>query len=279
MRVSIGQVREMKQKGERIVELTAYEYATAKLVDEVGVPLILVGDSLGMVLLGYESTIPVTIEEMLHHCKAVTRGVRNALVIGDMPFMTYHTSVEDALRNAARFIQEAGCQAVKLEGGVTVADKIRRLVEVGIPVQGHIGLTPQSVHQLGGYRVQGRSPEAALKLYQDAKAVEEAGAFSMVLETVPAELAAFISRKLSIPTIGIGAGPGCDGQVQVIHDMLGLFTDFIPKHAKRYVDLGESIKGAVSQYLQEVTSGAFPTGEHSFKIDPEVVAELEKIVG
>lgn len=279
MRVSIGQVREMKQKGERIVELTAYEYATAKLVDEVGVPLILVGDSLGMVLLGYESTIPVTIEEMLHHCKAVTRGVKNAMVIGDMPFMTYHTSVEDALRNAARFIQEAGCQAVKLEGGVTVADKIRRLVEVGIPVQGHIGLTPQSVHQLGGYRVQGRSPEAALKLYQDAKAVEDAGAFSMVLETVPAELAAFISRKLSIPTIGIGAGPGCDGQVQVIHDMLGLFTEFIPKHAKRYVDLGESIKGAVSQYLQEVTSGAFPTEEHSFKIDPEVVAELEKIVG
>ncbi|MDP6782749.1 MAG: 3-methyl-2-oxobutanoate hydroxymethyltransferase, partial [Dehalococcoidia bacterium] len=170
MRVSIGQVREMKQKGEKIVELTAYEYATAKLVDEVGVPLILVGDSLGMVLLGYESTIPVTIEEMLHHCKAVTRGVKTALVIGDMPFMTYHTSAEDALRNAGRFIQEAGCQAVKLEGGVTVAEKIRRIVESGIPVQGHIGLTPQSVNQLGGYRVQGRSPEAALKLYQDARA-------------------------------------------------------------------------------------------------------------
>lgn len=278
MRVSVGQVREMKQKGERIVELTAYEYATAKLVDEAGVPLILVGDSLGMVLLGYENTIPVTMEEMLHHCKAVTRGAKNALVIGDMPFMTYHASVEDALRNAARFIQEAGCQAVKLEGGVTVADKIRRMVECGIPVQGHIGLTPQSVHQLGGYRVQGRTPEAALKLYRDAKAVEEAGAFSVVLETVPAELAAFITRKLSIPTIGIGAGVGCDGQVQVIHDILGLFTEFIPKHAKRYVNLAESIRKAVSQYAQDVKAGAFPTAEHSFKIDPEVVAELERIV-
>ena len=279
MRVSIGQVREMKQKGDKIVELTAYEYATAKLVDEVGVPIILVGDSLGMVLLGYESTIPVTLEEMLHHCKAVTRGAKNALVIGDMPFMTYHTSAEDALRNAGRFIQEAGCQAVKLEGGVTVAEKIRRIVESGIPVQGHIGLTPQSVNQLGGYRVQGRSPEAALKLYQDAKAVEEAGAFSVVLETVPAELSAFISRKLSIPTIGIGAGAGCDGQVQVIHDLLGLFSAFLPKHAKRYVNLGEAINKAVSQYFEEVKSGQFPTEENSFAMDAEVVAELDKIVG
>ncbi|MDP6101079.1 MAG: 3-methyl-2-oxobutanoate hydroxymethyltransferase [Dehalococcoidia bacterium] len=279
MRVSIGQVKEMKEKREKIVELTAYEYATAKLVDEVGVPIILVGDSLGMVLLGYESTIPVTIDEMLHHCKAVTRGVKNALVVGDMPFMTYHTSAEDALRNAGRFIQEAGCQAVKLEGGVTVAEKIRRIVESGIPVQGHIGLTPQSVNQLGGYRVQGRTPEAALKLYQDAKAVEEAGAFSIVLETVPADLSAFISRKLSIPTIGIGAGVECDGQVQVIHDILGLFSAFLPKHAKRYVNLGEAINKAVSQYFEEVRAGQFPTEENSFAMDAEVVAELNRIVG
>ncbi|MDP7239611.1 MAG: 3-methyl-2-oxobutanoate hydroxymethyltransferase [Dehalococcoidia bacterium] len=279
MRVSIGQVKEMKEKREKIVELTAYEYATAKLVDEVGVPIILVGDSLGMVLLGYESTIPVTIDEMLHHCKAVTRGVKNALVVGDMPFMTYHTSAEDALRNAGRFIQEAGCQAVKLEGAVTVAEKIRRIVESGIPVQGHIGLTPQSVNQLGGYRVQGRTPEAALKLYQDAKAVEEAGAFSIVLETVPADLSAFISRKLSIPTIGIGAGVECDGQVQVIHDILGLFSAFLPKHAKRYVNLGEAINKAVSQYFEEVRAGQFPPEENSFAMDAEVVAELNRIVG
>ncbi|MDP6347459.1 MAG: 3-methyl-2-oxobutanoate hydroxymethyltransferase [Dehalococcoidia bacterium] len=274
MRVSIGQVREMKQKGDKIVELTAYEYATAKLVDEVGVPIILVGDSLGMVLLGYESTIPVTLEEMLHHCKAVTRGAKNALVIGDMPFMTYHTSAEDALRNAGRFIQEAGCQAVKLEGGVTVAEKIRRIVESGIPVQGHIGLTPQSVNQLGGYRVQGRKRKEAVQLLRDAHALEEAGAYAVVLELVPTSLARLVSQRLKIPTIGIGAGAGCDGQVQVLHDMLGLFTDFVPKHAKRYALLGETIREALARYAQEVKEGSFPAEEHSFTMDEAVLDEL-----
>ncbi len=275
MRVTVNQIREMKAKGEKISCLTAYDYATAKIVDEAGIPLILVGDSLGMVVLGYESTIPVTIEEMLHHTKAVTRGAKQAMVIGDMPFMTYHLSVEQALRNATRFIQEAGAQAVKLEGGVTVAEKIKRLVECGIPVMGHIGLTPQSVHQFGGYKVQGRTPEAAKRLLEDARAVDEAGAFSVVLETVPAPLAALITEKISIPTIGIGAGIGCDGQVQVINDILGSFTDFVPKHAKQYVKLADIVRQAVDQFHSEVTAGTFPTEKQSFSMDESILAELK----
>jgi len=275
MRVNVNQIREMKAKGEKISCLTAYDYVTAKIVDEAGVPLILVGDSLGMVVLGYESTIPVTIEEMLHHTKAVTRGAKQAMVIGDMPFMTYHLSVEQALKNATRFIQEAGAQAVKLEGGVTVADKIKRLIECGIPVMGHIGLTPQSVHQFGGYKVQGRTPEAATRLLEDARAVDEAGAFSVVLETVPAPLAALITEKISIPTIGIGAGIGCDGQVQVINDILGSFTDFVPKHAKQYVKLTDIVRQAVDQFHSEVTAGTFPTEKQSFSMDESILAELK----
>ena len=275
MRVTVNQIREMKAKGEKISCLTAYDYTTAKIVDEAGIPLILVGDSLGMVVLGYESTIPVTIEEMLHHTKAVTRGAKQAMVIGDMPFMTYHLSVEQALRNATRFIQEAGAQAVKLEGGVTVADKIKRLIECGIPVMGHIGLTPQSVHQFGGYKVQGRTPEAAKRLLEDARAVDEAGAFSVVLETVPAPLAALITEKISIPTIGIGAGIGCDGQVQVINDILGSFTDFVPKHAKQYAKLADIIRQAVDQFHSEVTAGTFPTEKQSFSMDESILAELK----
>jgi len=275
MRVNVNQIREMKAKGEKISCLTAYDYVTAKIVDEAGVPLILVGDSLGMVVLGYESTIPVTIEEMLHHTKAVTRGAKQAMVIGDMPFMTYHLSVEQALKNATRFIQEAGAQAVKLEGGVTVADKIKRLIECGIPVMGHIGLTPQSVHQFGGYKVQGRTPEAATRLLEDARAVDEAGAFSVVLETVPAPLAALITEKISIPTIGIGAGIGCDGQVQVINDILGSFTDFVPKHAKQYAKLTDIVRQAVDQFHSEVTAGTFPTEKQSFSMDESILAELK----
>jgi len=216
MRVNIGEIREMKQRGEKIPMLTAYDYAFAKIIDEAGVPLILVGDSLGMVMLGYESTIPVTMDEMIHHVKAVVRGTKHALVIGDMPFMTYHVSMEDTLRNAARFIQEGGAQAVKLEGGEVVADKVSRLVSCGIPVQGHIGLTPQSVNQLGGYKVVGKTPEVAVCLLNDAKALEEAGAFSIVLECVPAPLSQLITERATVPTIGIGAGKGCDGQVQVV---------------------------------------------------------------
>jgi len=260
MRVTINQIKAMKPKGEKIAMLTAYDYSTARLVDEAGIPLILVGDSLGMVVLGYESTIPVTMDEMLHHTKAVVRGTRQAMVIGDMPFMTYHISIEDALRNAARFIQEAGAQAVKLEGGVTVAEKVRRIVECGIPVMGHIGLTPQSIHQFGGFKMQGKTPEAAARLLEDAKALEQAGAFAVVLETVPGDLAKLITDKIAIPTIGIGAGPDCDGQVQVINDILGSFGDFVPKHAKQYVKLTDIISKAVTQYRDEVKAGAFPSG-------------------
>jgi 3-methyl-2-oxobutanoate hydroxymethyltransferase len=259
MRVTATQIKEMKARGDKIVMLTAYDYSTARLVDEAGIPLILVGDSLGMVVLGYESTIPVTMDEMLHHTKAVVRGTKQAMVIGDMPFMTYHVSVEEALRNAARFIQEAGAQAVKLEGGVTVAEKVRRIVDCGIPVMGHIGLTPQSIHQFGGFKMQGKTPEAAANLLEDAKALEQAGAFSIVLETIPANLGRLITDKVSIPTIGIGAGLECDGQVQVINDILGSFTDFVPKHAKQYVKLTDIISKAVSQYRDEVKSGTFPS--------------------
>ena len=276
MRININQIKEMKQKGEKITMLTAYDYATAKIIDEAGIPLILVGDSLGMVVLGYESTIPVTMDDMLHHTKAVVRGTKQAMVIGDMPFMTYHISVDDALKNAARFIQEGGAQAVKLEGGVTVAEKVRRIVECGIPVMGHIGLTPQSIHQFGGFKVQGKTAEAAARMLEDAKTIEEAGAFAIVLETIPAPLATLITQKVSIPTIGIGAGIGCDGQVQVINDILGSFTDFVPKHAKQYAKLTDIIRNAVTEYHNEVKSGSFPTDEQSFSMDESILAELTK---
>ncbi len=275
MRVTTNQIKEMKQKGEKISMLTAYDYSTARIVDEAGIPLILVGDSLGMVVLGYESTIPVTMEEMLHHTKAVVRGTKQAMVIGDMPFMTYHVSVDDALRNAARFIQEGGAQAIKLEGGVTVAEKVRRVVECGIPVMGHIGLTPQSIYQFGGFKVQGRTPEAAIRLLEDAKALEEAGVFSIVLETVPAPLAALITEKVGIPTIGIGAGIGCDGQVQVINDILGSFADFVPKHAKQYAKLTDIIRNDVTEYDNEVKAGSFPTDKQSFSMDESILVKLK----
>jgi len=276
MRVTINDIKEKKTKKEKIVMLTAYDYSTAKLVDEAGVPLILVGDSLGMVMLGYESTIPVTMDEMIHHTKAVVRGTKQALVIGDMPFMTYHTNISDALRNAARFIQEGGTQAVKLEGGVTVAETVKRIVECGIPVMGHIGLTPQSIHQLGGHKVQGKTPEAAERLLRDALTLEQAGAFAVVLELVPAPLSRLITQKLSIPTIGIGAGPDCDGQVQVISDLLGLFSDFVPKHAKQYAKLAGTIRTALADYIAEVKAGSFPTAEHSSTIDESLLEELAR---
>lgn len=275
MRITINQIKEMKQKGEKIAMLTAYDYSTAKIVDEVGIPLILVGDSLGMVVLGYETTIPVTIEECLHHTKAVVRGTKKVLVVGDMPFMTYHTSVEEALKNAARFIQEAGAQAIKLEGGVTVAEKVRRIVECGIPVMGHIGLTPQSIHQLGGYKIQGRTPEAAAKMLKDAQALEEAGVFGIVLETVPTPLATLITQKISVPTIGIGAGIGCDGQVQIINDILGSYTDFVPKHTKQYAKLTDIMSSAITEYYNEVKAGTFPTDKQSFSMDESILAELK----
>ena len=276
MRTTIIQIKDMKQKGKKIPMLTAYDYATAKLIDGVGVPLILVGDSLGMVVLGYESTIPVTMDEMLHHTKAVVRGTEQALIIGDMPFMTYHASVSEALHNAARFIQEGGAQAVKLEGGETMAETVRRIVDCGIPVMGHIGLTPQSVHQLGGFKVQGKTQEAAIRLVKDAIALEEAGVFSIVLEAVPTPLAKIITKKVGVPTIGIGAGPFCDGQVQVVSDLLGLFTDFVPKHAKQYARLSDIIKQAVGDYINEVQAGTFPTDKQSYTMDESLLAGLEQ---
>jgi len=275
MRVTITEIKEMKQRKEKIPMLTAYDYVTAKMVDEAGVPLILVGDSLGMVMLGYESTIPVTIEEMIHHTKAVVRGAKKALIIGDMPFMTYHVSVSDALYNAARFIQEGAAQAVKLEGGEVVAEKVRRLVDCGIPVMGHIGLTPQSMHQLGGFKVRGKAVEEAQKLLNDARVLEEAGAFAIVLECTPAPLSRLITERLTIPTIGIGAGPDCDGQVQVISDILGLYTDFVPKHAKQYARLAGEIKTAVSSYISEVKSLSFPTAKQSYTVDEGVIKQLK----
>jgi 3-methyl-2-oxobutanoate hydroxymethyltransferase len=275
MRVRIQHLQEMKQHGEKFVMLTAYDYLTAKIIDEAGIPLILVGDSLGNVVLGYETTIPVTMADMLHHTKAVTRAAKSALVVGDMPFMTYQISIDEALRNAANFLQEGGAQSVKLEGGVAVAETVKRIVEAGIPVMGHIGLTPQYINQLGGRRIQGKTSEAAKKLIDDALALEQAGAFAVVLETVPAPLSALITQKLRIPTIGIGAGPGCDGQVQVVHDVLGLTSGFVPKHAKQYVKLAELIKSAVTEYQNEVKNGAFPTEKESFPLDASVLADLK----
>ena len=273
-RITVDDIKAMKERGERIVMLTAYDYPSARLADEAGVDMILVGDTLGMVVLGYDSTIPVTMEDMIHHIKPVVRGSERALVVGDMPFLSFQTGVEDAIRNAGRMMKETGCQAVKLEGGVHMAETVRRLVQVGIPVVGHIGLTPQSVNQLSGFKVQGRTPEAAERLMDDAIALQQAGAFCIVLELIPAPLAKLISQRLRVPTIGIGAGAGCDGQVQVWHDLLSLYSAFTPKHAKQYAQIGQAIKEAVSRYAQEVRSGEFPTQKESFRMDEKVLEEL-----
>ena len=273
MRVTIQEVQDFKDRSERFPVLTAYDYPTAKIVDEVGVPLILVGDSLGNVVLGYDSTVFVTMEDMLHHTKAVVRGAKRALVIGDMPFMSYQKSPGDALTNAARFLQEAGSQAVKLEGGEVMAETVRALVDRGIPVVGHIGYTPQSTYQIGR-RVQGRSLEAARNLVRDAQALDEAGAFAVVLELVPAQLAKVITERIKVPTIGIGAGPACDGQVQVISDMLGLYTDFVPRHTKQFAHLGDAMRAGVESYASEVKTGSFPTSEQSSALEDEVLREL-----
>ena len=274
MRVTISDIKDMKARGEKIPMITAYDYTSARIVDESGIPLILVGDSLGQVMLGYDSTVPVTMDEMIHHTKAVARGSRNALIVGDMPFMSYQTGSTDALRNAARFLQEAGAQTVKLEGGVAMASTVQRLVSSGIPVMGHIGLTPQSVNQLGGYKVQGKTLKTAVRVMEDARALETAGAFAIVLECVPESLSKLITDRLSIPTIGIGAGKECDGQVQVFHDMLGMINDFIPKHAKRYASLGDTIAGSLRQYAAEVREQSFPGPDHSYHLKEEVLAEL-----
>lgn len=274
MKNSVTTFRQAKENGEKLTMLTAYDYSTAKLIDEAGVNSILVGDSLGNVILGYDDTVSVTMEDMIHHGAAVARGVKNALVIIDMPFMSYQTSVYDALVNAGRLMKEGRAGAVKLEGGTEVAPQIKAIVEAGIPVCAHIGLTPQSINAFGGFKVQGKSEEAAKKLLEDAKAVEEAGAFAVVVEGVPKKLADLITKQLTIPTIGIGAGNGCDGQVLVYQDMLGMFSDFTPKFVKKYASLGEVMKDAFTNYIKEVQSGAFPSEEHEYSMDDSVIEKL-----
>ena len=273
-RVTANDIKAMKAKGEKIPVITAYDYPTARLADEAEFPIILVGDSLGMVVLGYDSTIPVTMDDMVHHTGAVARGANRALIVADMPFMSFQISSADALRNAGRLVQEGGAQSVKLEGGESVAEEVRRIVGSGIPVMGHVGLTPQSVHRFGGYRVQGKAREQAAQLLRDAQALEEAGAYAVVLELIPAPLARIITQRLTIPTIGIGAGPHCDGQVQVLHDMLGLYPDFVPKHTKQYLHLSELISDALRRYAQEVREGVFPTEKESFDMDEALLSEL-----
>lgn len=273
--VTTATIKAMKQQGEAITMITAYDYAMARNVNEAGVEMILVGDSLGNVMLGYNSTVPVTMEEMLHHTKAVMRAQGNALVVGDMPFMSYQASIVDGIYNAARFLKETGCTAVKLEGGAEVCELVRKLVSAGIPVVGHIGLTPQSVNQMGGFKVQGKDVVAAQKLLDDAKALEAAGAFAIVLECVPAALAAKVTASLKeAATIGIGAGNGCDGQVLVCNDLLGVSDGFCPKFVKKYSDLHSEIVGAVKTYVGEVKARTFPAPEHTFKIDDDVLEKL-----
>jgi len=263
-KVTVPEVMRMKERGEKIVSLTAYDYCLARILDDAGIDVLLVGDSLGAVVQGQETTLPVTLEDILYHTRAVIRGRRRALVVSDMPFLTFQIGIEDAKRNAGRLLQEGGAEAVKLEGGVTQAATIEAVVRMGIPVMGHIGLTPQSVHQFGGYKVQGKGEGQANAVLQDALAVEQAGAFSVVLEGIPAHLAREITQRLSIPTIGIGAGSCCDGQILVAHDMLGLFDDFTPKFVKRYANLKAVIGEAAQTYASEVRSVAFPDEQHTF---------------
>ena len=272
--ITTSTIRQMKVEGRPSTMITAYDYAMARNVDEAGIDMILVGDSVGNVMLGYSSTIPVTMDAMIHHTQAVVRGTKYALVVGDMPFMSYQASEAEGLMNAGRFLKEGGCAAIKLEGGSEVCPLVKKMVTAGIPVMGHIGLTPQSVNQFGGFKVQGKDVAAAQKLLDDAKALEAAGAFSIVLECVPAALAAKVSEVISIPTIGIGAGNGCDGQVLVCNDLLGVSNGFTPKFVKKYRDLHQEIVGAVSEYISDVRERSFPAPEHTFKIDDEVLEKL-----
>ena len=279
-KVTILDLQAKKERGEPITMLTAYDYPTALLVDRAGIDVILVGDSLAMVVLGHDNTLAVTMDEMIHHCKAVSKGARSPFLVGDMPFMSYQIGKTEAVANAGRFLKEGGMDAVKLEGGQEVVSTVKAIIEAGIPVMGHIGLTPQSISKLGGYRVQGRDIEAAHKLLADAAALEEAGCFSIVLEAIPDRLAKLITGRASIPTIGIGAGPNCDGQVLVIHDLIGLFDRFTPKFVKKYTNINARILKALQEFREEVKSGAFPTAEHSYSISDEVfealVAELKR---
>ncbi|MFY0543097.1 3-methyl-2-oxobutanoate hydroxymethyltransferase [Brevibacillus sp. H7] len=272
--ITTADLRKKKASRQPIAMMTAYDYPSAKLVEEAGVDVILVGDSLGMVVLGYDSTVPVTMEDMLHHTKAVTRGAKRAFVVADMPFLSYHGTVEESVKNAGRLLQEGLAKAVKIEGGKEVVPVVKRCTQAGIPVMGHIGLTPQSVHQLGGYKVQGRDLAAAQRLLEEAQALEEAGAFAVVLECVPEEVAAKITESISIPTIGIGAGVKCDGQVLVFHDVLAYASQLKPKFVKSYANIGKTIVEAMSAYVEEVRSGKFPAPEHAFHASEETIKQL-----
>lgn len=274
MKNTVSTLKQQKENGDKITMLTAYDYSTAKLMEEAGINMILVGDSLGMVMLGYEDTIPVTMEDMIHHTRAVTRATKDTFVVGDMPFMSYHVSTEQAVTNAGRLIKEGMCQAVKLEGGAKVCPQIKAIVDAQIPVCAHIGLTPQSVNAFGGFKVQGKTEEAARQLIEDAKAVEAAGAFMVVLECVPEKLAKIISETVSIPTIGIGAGAGCDGQVLVYQDMLNMYDGIKPKFVKQFANLGDVMREAFKEYSREVKEGTFPAPEHTFAISDEVIEKL-----
>ena len=274
MKNTVTTFKDAKKQGKKLTMLTAYDYSTAKLFDEAGVDSMLVGDSLGMTMLGYDSTLPVTMEDMIHHTKAVVRGAKNALVVGDMPYMSYHLSVQQAVENAGCFIKEAGAQAVKLEGGAAFCPEIEAMTRASIPVVGHLGLTPQSINAFGGFKVQGKSEEAARKIIEDAQALEAAGAFAIVLECVPAKLAEIITAKVAVPTIGIGAGAGCDGQVLVYQDMLGMYDNFTPKFVRKFAEVGTLIKQGVQEYCAAVQDSSFPAAEHTFKIDEEVLEKL-----
>jgi 3-methyl-2-oxobutanoate hydroxymethyltransferase len=276
MRLTIRDIHRMKDKGERIAMLTAYDAFSARASEAAGVPMLLVGDTLGMVIQGHDSTIPVKLEHIIYHAEIVTRVTQRPLIVGDMPFMTYSVNAEEALRNAGRLVQEAGVGAVKLEGGEHMAPTIKRIVQSGIPVMAHIGLTPQSVNVFGGFRVQGKEIQTAQQLLRDADAVQDAGAFAVVLELVTAPLSQMITERLDIPTIGIGAGPGCDGQVQVFHDILALYDAFVPKHTKRYTDIGSAARAAIEDYVREVQSGEFPTEAQSFAMNEDVLRALRQ---
>ncbi len=275
-RVTPDQIRQMKARGERIPMLTAYDYGSARILDAAGVPMLLVGDTLGMVVLGYGSTLPVTVDDIIRHTQAVVRGSEHALVVADLPFGSFQISIEDTMRQATRIMKEAGPQAVKLEGGVRSAESVRALTEAGIPVMGHVGMTPQSVNAFGGFKVQGKTEAAARALLDDVAALETAGVFAIVLELVPAELARLVTERTSVPTIGIGAGPHCDGEVQVLHDILGLFPDFTPRHTKRYAELGTGMRDAATRYMADVRARVFPTEEQSASIDPAVIKALRE---
>ncbi len=277
MRITIRDIQKMKAAGEIVPMLTAYDATSAYLGEQAGVPMLLVGDSMGMVIQGHQSTIPVTLDHIIYHSQIVVRSTQKALVVGDMPFMSYKASIEQAMQNAGRLMQESGIGAVKVEGGEYIAPTIDRLVQAGIPVMAHIGLTPQSVNQFGGFRVQGKDKDTAEQLMCDAQAVQDAGAFALVLELVPSELAAEITNKLKIPTIGIGAGPHCGGQVQVFHDLLGLFPSFGPRHSKRYADAGQVMKDALAQYVAEVKAAQFPTLENGSTMSEEILAEIRRL--